>query len=193
LDSAVDMLKTVLAEGEQPRSYIEEQARYEGLGWRTVQTAAFEEVGVLTERHAPPEGGRAVSWWRLPDCATSATPRFAQSARGETAGQSGKDADCATKSEAQIEVAQSDEGLENPSGSDSVPNRFIDPAAGGDGLGDFPTTHAEQLLNDELGAIVVEIVDHDTEPEPEPVEEPDVDPLDWLDRQQPGGPYREPG
>jgi putative DNA primase/helicase len=111
LVEAVDMVQALLKDDLQPRSRLQEQAKLEGISWRTVERAAFDELDVVTEKYAPPEGGRAVSWWRLPDsakadCAISCVSHLAESESTKTAGQEAAKADSATKPGTRAESAE---------------------------------------------------------------------------------------
>jgi hypothetical protein len=65
-DKAAELLKRELATGPRLRSDLEEIARDEGIGWRTVE-AAKSDLGIESKQVSEPgHQGAGPSWWRLP-------------------------------------------------------------------------------------------------------------------------------
>lgn len=65
-NSAEEMLRVLLKDKPWPKAMLEEQAKFEGIGWRTVETASVEMGIVKHQPRTPGVRGAGPSWWALP-------------------------------------------------------------------------------------------------------------------------------
>jgi hypothetical protein len=65
-DTAVAMLRLLLADGPQPVPYLKEQAKLEDVGWRTVKDAKASDGTEDRQFHVRGKRGAAWSWWGRP-------------------------------------------------------------------------------------------------------------------------------
>jgi putative DNA primase/helicase len=67
LETAIDLLRSALAEGRQPSDAVKAAAKAKGISWKML-TAAREVLGVVCRPEGRHDGGRGVSkwYWSLP-------------------------------------------------------------------------------------------------------------------------------